>query len=310
MDSSGDVIYIDVLIAINLIVNFFLLLAATRLCGRILKRIRILLGASIGAIYSLIILLPDIPWPVQTIFRAGVCILMMFAAEGTVKLSNLIRDSFVFFIVSFIFAGFALAVRMFAAPTAMIYSNGIVYLRVNALTLIIAAISAYLLTDIFFRIFRRRTVSEKLITSADVKIFYNDRTANAHGFIDTGNTLHDPLSGMPVVIAGKNIAQNLFTDDWLDALTSPIENAGKLGAGTISGFRLIPYSTVSGKGLIPVFRPEKLIISTEATEYTVENVLIGFPSANGALMQEENIILNPEILSSSKINKPERTSIK
>ncbi len=307
MDNSGDVIYIDVLLVINLAINFFLLLAAARLCGRSPKRSRILLGAAIGAIYSLVILLPDIPWPIQTALRVGVCLLMMFAVEGRVKFVCLLRDSLVFFTVSFIFAGFMLAVRMFIAPAAMIYSNGVVYLRVSALTLIIATIAAYLLTELFFRIFRRRTVSEKLMRSASVTVVYRGLEIETPGFVDTGNLLRDPLSGAPVIIAGAPAAQKLFPQEVCVALTSPIKNAGTLGAGTVSGFRLIPYSTVSGKGLVPVFRPDRITVSDGTDSYLVEDAFIGFPSVDGELLRDDAVIINPEILTRHSAHKSERT---
>ena len=296
LESSGDVIYIDVLIAINLAVNYFLLLAAMKLCGRRPKRLRILSGAALGAVYSLVILLPDIPWLLQTLLRAGVSLLMVLACEGRARLSAICKDALVFFTVSFIFAGFMLALRMFAAPSAMIYSNGIVYLRVNALTLIIASISAYLLTELFFRIFRRKTADVSVIKNASVLVFYRDRTAETTGFIDTGNSLCDPLSGSPVAIAGDAVAKKLFTDEVCAALTSPVRNAGTLGAGTVSGFRLIPYSTVSGGGLIPVFRPDRLTVSADGCEYEIDDALLGFPASGGALLREDGVILNPELL--------------
>ena len=118
MEDAGEVIYIDVLLSINLAVNYFLLLASLRLSGRRAPRPRILLGAAVGAVYSLIILLPDISWPLQTLTRAAVCLLMVLVCERRVSFGGLLRDALVFFTVSFVFAGFMLAMRMFAAPSS------------------------------------------------------------------------------------------------------------------------------------------------------------------------------------------------
>ena len=135
-----------------------------------------------------------------------------------------------------------------------------------------------------------------MIKNASVLVFYRDRTAETTGFIDTGNSLCDPLSGSPVAIAGDAVAKKLFTDEVCAALTSPVRNAGTLGAGTVSGFRLIPYSTVSGGGLIPVFRPDRLTVSADGCEYEIDDALLGFPASGGALLREDGVILNPELL--------------
>lgn len=53
-------IYIDILVCLNVIVNYFLLLASGKFLSRPYKRWRILLGAFLGGLYSLYILLPQL----------------------------------------------------------------------------------------------------------------------------------------------------------------------------------------------------------------------------------------------------------
>ena len=53
------VIYIDVLLALNLFVNYFLLLCSSILMHRQTRRRRLLLGALIGSSFSFLIFLPD-----------------------------------------------------------------------------------------------------------------------------------------------------------------------------------------------------------------------------------------------------------
>ncbi|MBQ2756788.1 MAG: sigma-E processing peptidase SpoIIGA [Oscillospiraceae bacterium] len=309
MPEQTDVIYIDILLAINLAVNYFLLLSSLKLCGRAPLRRRILLGAFAGALYSLIILLPEIPWLIQALTRAACCVFMVFICEFPIKRRELFTDCAVFFVVSFVFAGFMLAVRMFLSPAFLLYSNGIVYLKTNALTLIISALSAYLVTELFRRIFRKKTfyAAAPIPGKTDVTITFHGKTVTCSGFADTGNTLTDPLSGSPVIIADISVAAQLLSAEMLSALDSPIENAKLLGAGTLYGFRLIPYSTVSGSGLLPVFRPENISIISNGKNYMVQDVLLGFSTQN-ELCLDGTVILNPEILlnnSSPSKNKAE-----
>ena len=55
------VVYIDVLLGVNLFVNYFLLLAVGRFLHLAVRRLRLLAGAAVGAVFSLSILLPPLP---------------------------------------------------------------------------------------------------------------------------------------------------------------------------------------------------------------------------------------------------------
>ena len=53
-------IYVDVLVCTNIFINYFILLAISRLYSLNLNRPRIIVGAVLGGIFSLLILLPEI----------------------------------------------------------------------------------------------------------------------------------------------------------------------------------------------------------------------------------------------------------
>ena len=53
-----QVIYIDVLIIVNLFVNYFILLTTSKFLNLKLKLSRLILGEILGAIYSLYIFIP------------------------------------------------------------------------------------------------------------------------------------------------------------------------------------------------------------------------------------------------------------
>ena len=61
---------------------------------------------------------------------------------------------------------------------------------------------------------------------------------------DTGNTLRDPITGEPVLVAGADVAQELLG---LTAhqLAHPVET---LARGAMPGLRLIPYRAVGQSG--------------------------------------------------------------
>ena len=75
------VIYADILVVINLFVNYFLLLITKRILHVCVRRIRILCGAVFGGLYSLIIFAPALPLAVTVLFHmaaVGILVLISF----------------------------------------------------------------------------------------------------------------------------------------------------------------------------------------------------------------------------------------
>lgn len=57
----SQVVYVDVLLALNLFINYLLLLSGACLLREKVRRWRLLLGAALGAIYALVIFCPSFP---------------------------------------------------------------------------------------------------------------------------------------------------------------------------------------------------------------------------------------------------------
>jgi iron complex transport system permease protein len=76
------VVYIDSLFALNFIVNYLLLLAAVRLTGEIVNRLRLAAGAALGALYAVLIFLPGTGFLLHPVCKAGMAVLMALAAFG------------------------------------------------------------------------------------------------------------------------------------------------------------------------------------------------------------------------------------
>ena len=77
-----------------------------------------------------------------------------------------------------------------------------------------------------------------------VELNYGNRNWKLTALRDTGNTLHDPLTGERVLVAGADMGKALLG---LTArqLSSPAET---LAAGMAPGMRLIPYRTIGQRG--------------------------------------------------------------
>ena len=87
----SQVVYVDVLFTLNLFVNYLLLLSGACLLREKAKRWRLLLGAALGAVYSLIIFAPELPNFLSILIKVIFCVTIVLAAircMGFVILAN------------------------------------------------------------------------------------------------------------------------------------------------------------------------------------------------------------------------------
>ncbi len=73
-------------------------------------------------------------------------------------------------------------------------------------------------------------------------------TVEVRALVDTGNRLHEPLSGLPVVIVEKDALTGILDKSCL----MPNQNR------RLPGFRRVSYSVLGGSGEMICFRPESV----------------------------------------------------
>ncbi|MBQ3006917.1 MAG: sigma-E processing peptidase SpoIIGA [Clostridia bacterium] len=249
------VIYADILIIINLIVNYLLLRACAMITGHNFKALRLLASSSFGSLSSLMIFIENMPLIANIIIKIILLSLMVFIAFGSGNIKSFIKDISAFFLVNFGFAGimFALCTTLF--PDSAIYKNGIVYFDISIFTLTGGAIICYFTLSIISRF----TKSKKPLKSIySIKITYNGKYAEGKALFDSGNTLCDCFSGKPVIIAEKEFISKICDND----ITG------------MKNFRLIPFSTIADSGALPAFLPDKTEIFIDGKWYESNEIYI------------------------------------
>ena len=266
------VIYIDVLLAVNLFIDFLLLLATARLLCLPFRRWRMVLGSMFGAGCACLILMPELPVLPSIMVKlvsAAIIILITFPWTG---LLAYIKQITVFFVISTVFAGVAFAVWFFAAPGGFYVVNGVVYYDVSPITLVGLTLISYGVIWLYGRITRKKMPVQseyRLLMDAGmgeigVKTMY-----------DTGNALTELFSGSPVVIIRYGAIESVLPEDLREALSSYLyasvddsfcmqdsdyEQGSAVKTAVRSRIRLVPYQSVGGQGLLPAFRPERLTV--------------------------------------------------
>lgn len=245
-----DIIYIDRLFALNLILDYLLVLCTARLCGVRLRRVKYLLSAVFGAGYAALSLLPQLSFlslaPIKFISGA---IMALIAYGGEEKLW---RCCLVFFAVSVLFGGAVWAISMQNGGSI----GSTLYLPVSMPVLVISFALIYAVLSFLFR----RSIKSADISVSDVEITFLGHAVNLKCLHDSGNALYDPITGSGVLIAGSDKLAPLFPNCKKELKSSDcmqlLQNAYCAGR-----LRLIPYSAVGTRGgMLPVFRPDEVRI--------------------------------------------------
>ncbi|MCM1024564.1 MAG: sigma-E processing peptidase SpoIIGA [Prevotella sp.] len=273
-------IYVDILIITNIYANFFLLKTTARLIHTPLRNGKCILGALVGSLFSLIILLPPINSVMLLMIRilsAAVMILVSFGGGRSPR--ELLGTGVVFFFVCFIFAGIEYGLAVLSGGKNMIWHNSTLYVNISLLTLVISTIVSYA-AICFFRFYLDGKNSADV--SYDVIITKDGRTVSVKAVGDTCNNLTDAFTGKPVIVCGRNNISEL-----LDVAVYASANGCMP-----SGWRLIPFSTIDSEGMLPVFKPASVIVrNAENGSLKSVDVYVGVSDRD-----MEHAVFNPKIL--------------
>lgn len=121
------VIYIDVLLVVNLYINYFLVRGTSLMLRRKVSPRRVLLASAVGAVGSLLILVPDLNPILCVLIKIALGIGITFAAFGRQNKIDFLISSLSFLVVSFIFGGAMTALWNIAAPAGIFVRNGTAY---------------------------------------------------------------------------------------------------------------------------------------------------------------------------------------
>lgn len=284
-------VYIDVLILLNIYVNYFLLLATAKLTHTKLKTYRIIISSVVGSLFSLTILLPTLNFVTSIILKFIAAAIIVLIAYGTKQLKQSVKFLAFFYGVNFIFAGVIMAIWLSFKPKFIHFNNSYFYIDFSLLTLVISTVVAYCIVSLIRYLIDRKFSCDKKYS---IIFSVNNTTVSLRGIADSGNKLNDMFTGKSVIIC--NMSKLPICDDIKYAIseknTDLLQNL-IISNNQLSGFRIIPYSTIDNTGMIAVFRPKNIIIKEDETGRIKEvDALIGINPEDS----EYGAIFNPILL--------------
>lgn len=242
------VIYIDILLAENFIINLFLLLISLKIL-RYKYFKTIYLAAILGSLYTLSLFMnSDIL--VSLPFKFIVVILMIMISTKNINILKLIKSGATFIILSFTLCGIAFAFSMVEN-----YNSFFENYSINNYSIKYLLLSLILLYIVIVRVvdyLKDRALLNNFIF--DIEITNKESSLIIKGLLDTGNGLREPVTNLPCII---------IESDLLKAFD--IKNHEEF---------LIPYNTIGEEGDLKGFKYNKVRIRGENKDWKNVEVIV------------------------------------
>lgn len=213
-------VYIDVIVIINFIYDALIIASTSILLKRNISIKRIILGALIGEV-SICLLFIKLDSLILFIFKVLLSLLMVFISFGK---NDLLNNLFYFYIITIVIGG----------GEYLICDNNY---KVNILFLIVLGpIISYLYIKSI------KDYKYKLSIMHDVILIDGDNIINLKGYLDTGNTLVDPIFKYPVIMINDKIK---FLNN---------------------KYFYVPYKVINDKSILKCIKIDKVIVDGHVIE--------------------------------------------
>jgi len=292
---TAQIVYVDVLILTNFIINASLLLCTGKLSSQKTHPIRIAISSALGSIYCGCMFFPSLSTGILMILKLIFAVTIVSAAFGVQSLITLIKNTTAFLSVSFLFGGCAFALYYFT-PLGMnpgfFQKNSIFYIHVSLPKLLFFSAISYIVIYYALSIFKRRT--ESIDDIIDLELTLGDKSCRVRALCDTGNMLTSPVKKDPVIICERDTLSKLTGNKDITLWDIHTDT-------DIKGVIFLPFSTLGkSKGIIPAFPIDKVSFIKNNETHNIDNILLAVNEEDFLSDKSIDAVINPRIFNKSR----------
>lgn len=268
------IVYLDIIFIENLIMNFIILLATSVVIKFKENKIRLIIGAVIGAVYCVMLYIRIFECISNIISKFILSIIIVYIAFAPKNFKLFLRYFIVFYFISFVFGGAAFAFIYIIKPEEILMKNGLFLGAYPLKTIIIASISAYVIIKIVFSIVKVKFTKKDMYCK--IELYIEGKVVTTNAMVDTGNLLKEPISNTPAIIVEKSLLYECVEKSILDNLENILGGDvakidKKVWDKYMNSIKLIPFSTVGkSNGMLIGIKIDKM----KTGEKEFENVII------------------------------------
>lgn len=281
------IVYVDILIFLNTVVDFIILNATCVLTKINVKLWRKIVTSLLSALFSLYIFLPPLGFWLGLLLRLSASLTAVLTAFGFKNVRRFLRCTAVFYGVSFIYAGGMIGIWMLFKPQNMSINNGIVYFDISPLLLITFSFIFYVIITIIKKFTGREADTAERIA---VNLIFNKQSVQTTAMLDTGHTLTDSFGNSEIIIIDKATAEALFgagNTSLMISLEPPEDDLKQF-------FRLMPIKTVSGESILPAVKINKIKVTYKKRTFNILNPIAVI--SDGRLGDDYSVVVSPTVL--------------
>ena len=295
-------VYIEYLLLENMIINFIILYVTGILTRTKTSRVRLFISSLLGSLYLFYLFFPNTEFMGKFIIKFSISILMIVVAFNPEKFNLFLKQISVFYFISFIFAGTTIGLY-YILNSNIVLSNISFHTSKELIRFLIIGIGlSTILIRYIFKYHRVKMNKENFLTRVTINL--NNRRVNLVALIDTGNSLKEPITQKPVIIAEYKAVEPILPDKlkklYRDNKEFDLNAIGKImeEIGNEIKLRLIPYKSIGNEnGILIGFKPDSVnVYLNDEIKKMKDDIIVAIYNNKLANDEQYNGLLHPEIL--------------
>ena len=272
-------VYLDVVFLENLIINYIIIYATGIISKARIKQLKIVFGSLIGAIYSVLYYILKLKIYSNFILKIILSIVIIYISFNSKNLKELAKQVLLFYLVSFVFGGAAIAIIYMVNSQNITIQNGVLVGTYTIKTILIGIVIAYFTVIVAFKIVKTKISKKDLI--CDVSINLNNKKIETKAMIDTGNLLKEPITNLPVIVMEHTLFYDIIPKQILDNIDNILggdlsELSKEMQNEYISKLRVIPFTSLGKQnGMLLGIKGENLVVNLKDEQRVIDKVIIG-----------------------------------
>lgn len=295
-------VYAEYVLIENIIINYIILYATKIITKTKSSRIRLFISSLIGSLYILVIFFPDYEFMGSFIIKLSISVLMITIAFNPEKFNIFLKQISAFYLTSFVFAGTIMGIYYILNNNFKLTNVSFRNAKELIRFLVIGIGLAIILIHYIFKYHRARMNKENFLTNITISL--NDKKANLVALIDTGNSLKEPITQNPVIIAEYNSLREILPEGlkkiYVEKKSNDLETIAKVmeEIGDEIKLRLIPFKSLGNEnGILIGFKPDNITVYLEnETKRLKEEIIVAIYNSKLAQDEQYHGLLHPEIL--------------
>lgn len=256
---EGEV-YVDLYFFVNASMDLLCLNLTAMLLHDKPRRWRLLLGAFLGGLYAVIVLLSGLGGFWELLFDLlGSCAICAaaFAGKG-MTFFRFLRTVGAFFLISVLLGGLMTAL-FWALNRLNLPLDSLTEDHISVWLFAVLALVSGLLTRKGGEAFRRANKAR----SVTVEAVLFGKSVTFHALVDTGNLLVEPISGRPVILVDPKVLRGILPPE---VTAGAVDPAKVQNLDLARRLRLIPASGATGEKLLTAVVPERLFLTDQSAK--------------------------------------------